>query len=116
MHDNEVLELALRVNGGEEVVRVSGEIDMHTGPVLRAALLAALELSRRVVIDLRAVSFVDSSGVRAILEAWHAYQDVEDTPLTLAGPLRPAVQKVFDMVGLTEILSVADADDESPDG
>ncbi len=52
------------------VVRVTGEIDLASAPALVTETVAAiLDHSARVIIDLGAVTFVDSSGVDALLEA-----------------------------------------------
>lgn len=47
---------------------VRGDIDMAGGPVLDAAILQR-ESGEPVVIDLREVEFIDSSGLRSLLEA-----------------------------------------------
>ena len=47
---------------------VAGEIDMAGGPVLEAAILEC-ESEAPLVIDLALVSFIDSSGLRSLLEA-----------------------------------------------
>ena len=50
------------------VVRVAGELDLATAPEL-AELFAHAEWDRPVVLDLTAVSFIDSSGIRALCRA-----------------------------------------------
>ena len=49
------------------VVVASGEIDLATAPVLRDALLVAAEVSGNVVVDLSAVTFLDSTGISALM-------------------------------------------------
>jgi anti-anti-sigma factor len=55
---------------GEVVLRVAGELDMNTEPELSKALRELLDApaGRDVVVDLGDLSFMDSSGVRALLE------------------------------------------------
>jgi anti-anti-sigma factor len=55
---------------GEIVVRVAGELDMNTEPALSKVLHQVLDeaADRDVVVDLADLSFLDSSGVRALLE------------------------------------------------
>ena len=50
-------------------VRVSGEVDMATSPQLEETLGEALEHARLVVLNVREVSFMDSSGLRVLLNA-----------------------------------------------
>src|SRR4051794_12560491 len=51
------------------VVLVSGECDMNTGDELTAALVAAVEQSPVVAVDLSALIFMDSSGIHALVTA-----------------------------------------------
>jgi anti-sigma B factor antagonist len=53
--------------GSDGAVVLRGDIDMAGGPVLEAALLDRPEPS--ITIDLAGVSFIDSSGLRSLLEA-----------------------------------------------
>jgi anti-anti-sigma factor len=50
-------------------VRVAGELDMVTAPQVAQVLQEALEHARLVVINLRALSFADSSGLHVLLDA-----------------------------------------------
>lgn len=47
---------------------VHGDIDMAGGPLLEASILQR-ESDVPIVIDLRDVSFIDSSGLRSLLDA-----------------------------------------------
>ena len=62
-----------RRRAGDAVVVVpEGEIDLATIDELQAELDAAAGRAERVVLDLRAVTFIDSAGVRLVLEAMRA--------------------------------------------
>ncbi|MEO5724037.1 MAG: STAS domain-containing protein [Ilumatobacteraceae bacterium] len=50
----------------DDVIVVIGEIDLAGGSILEAAV-AEHESERPVVLDLEAVAFVDSSGLRSLL-------------------------------------------------
>jgi anti-sigma B factor antagonist len=87
---------------GETVrVRPVGELDLATVDVveqqlseLKAAGVTALTL------DLRVVSFLDSSGLRMILR-WNAEARADGFAFRLIeGP--PAVRRLFDLTGTTE--------------
>ena len=54
------------------VVAADGEVDLATSPRLRAALLEAIEEQDRVLVDLRAVTFMDSTGIATLLAAAEA--------------------------------------------
>lgn len=51
---------------GSATVAVGGEVDITTAPQLRDALAAAVEAYPRVLLDLTAVTYLDSAGVRAL--------------------------------------------------
>ncbi|WP_156725013.1 STAS domain-containing protein [Streptomyces apocyni] len=64
--------MTLRVTEGEQsgwvVVRVSGEMDLATSPMLRARVHNAVADGRRdLVLDLSEVQFCDSSGVGVLI-------------------------------------------------
>lgn len=55
---------------GGLALTVSGELDMATAPELREHLAAALDSGvKRIVVDLRDVTFMDSIGLAAVLHA-----------------------------------------------
>jgi anti-sigma B factor antagonist len=62
---------AFRVDqmAGCVVLTAAGEIDVHSGVDFHHALDSATRLSPHVVIDLSAVTFIDSMGLGAIISA-----------------------------------------------
>jgi len=59
----------VRIERDSRVV-VSGDLDLATAPQLMSAVESlAASGARRVVVDLGAVSFIDSSGISALLRA-----------------------------------------------
>src|SRR6476620_2004368 len=50
-----------------EVVRLSGELDMAHAPTVAETLDALADTERPVVVDLSELTFIDSSGIHAIL-------------------------------------------------
>lgn len=51
-------------------VFLDGEIDLERSPAARKALLAAVTRGRTITVDLREVSYMDSSGVASLVEAF----------------------------------------------
>ena len=86
--------------GSAVVVVVEGEIDLSTVEELQAELEAAAAESAHVVLDLRAVDFIDSAGIRLVLESDHALKARGGELAVVPSP--GAVQRVFDLVGLGE--------------
>jgi anti-sigma B factor antagonist len=54
--------------GSEGVLWLRGELDLATAEDLTAAASAALDGHQRFVLDLSEMTFLDSSGVRAIVK------------------------------------------------
>jgi anti-sigma B factor antagonist len=57
------------------VVDVQGVLDVAIGPELDAELAAHAALGRSLVLDLRAVEFMDSTGVRILIDAFNRARD-----------------------------------------
>lgn len=80
----------------DDTVVVSGDIDMAGGPLLDAAL-ANRDDDRPVVIDLAGVSFIDSSGLRSLLDAARrAHARNSEVVLRSIGP---EVSRLLDLTG-----------------
>jgi len=56
--------------GEMEVVRLSGEVDLSWSQQVRKAILDALERTKSVGVELSAVSYIDSSGIAALVEGF----------------------------------------------
>ena len=56
-----------RTAGGPTVLRAAGELDIAAVPGLRNWVRRAEERSGRVVVDLRAVTFIDSFALQALV-------------------------------------------------
>jgi anti-sigma B factor antagonist len=84
-------------------VRPFGELDIATAPQVAAPLgeLSA-DGHRKVVLDLAGLTFVDSTGMRVIVEAHQAAARHGIEFEVLPGP--PAVQRAFEVAGLTKLL------------
>jgi anti-sigma B factor antagonist len=48
--------------------RLRGELDVHSAPILRARLLDLMAERAPLVLELRVLEFMDSSGLAALLE------------------------------------------------
>ena len=83
---------------GSVTVTAVGEIDVATAPEVERQLLEHIEAGAAVTLDLHGVSFIDSSGLRALVTA---RQRAEETsvPFTLAGR-SPAVERLLQVTGL----------------
>lgn len=78
-------------------VRPVGELDFATAPVLDEAINAAQSQARMLVVDLRGLTFVDSSVVHLLVEA-RLRAALLSRQLTMIPAARP-LQDIFDLVG-----------------
>jgi anti-anti-sigma factor len=88
----------LEPRGGTLVLRPIGELDVFASPSFEAsvddALQAAADGIPRIVLDLRRLEFVDSTGLRAILRLRLGMPDTCDFAV-VPGP--PAAQRLFEL-------------------
>lgn len=80
--------------GDDAVIAVTGEIDLQTAPALRDRVDSVLaEGARSIVLELSGVSFLDSSGLGALLGIRREVTAVNGTLALL--DLQPSVRKIF---------------------
>jgi cysteine synthase B len=99
--------LHCRVGAGHgwTILVLEGELDFSQSHTARRALLSLPLLRRgRLALDLRGLTFMDTSGIRLILEAMHRAEDRGAEFALVRGP--QAVQDVLELVGLAEQLRV----------
>lgn len=100
----DLLTLAVADGAGGPVLEVAGELDGHTNGLLRAALAAFPAGSPEVVVDLRGVTFADSSSL-GVLVGEHKRLAAAGRRLVLLAPA-PAVHRILEVAGLLRILDV----------
>ncbi len=94
---------------GSTLVEVEGEIDLSTAPQLQRALLASAEGSPEVVVDLRGVTFIDSTGVGVLFRVSKQVAAAGGEVRLVCGP--GAVRRVLKVSGLDRLVPVADGPD-----
>jgi anti-anti-sigma factor len=98
---------------GDVRVRPVGDVDVATIGRLRERMTEAMGAAAdRVILDLRATTFFDSSGLHLVLDTdtWATRTATEF--VIIAGP--PAVQHAFDVAGLSGWLPLVDGTQPRP--
>src|SRR5215211_6694237 len=91
--------------GGASAIAVDGELDLETAPEFTEEIeLAVWDTAGAFVLDLTGVTFLDSSGLHALLRA-RAYLAREDRPLVLVCPAG-AARRVLDLAGVLDTFVV----------
>lgn len=83
-------------HGTAELVRLRGEIDLANAPDIGKAIVAHTTAAASVLIDLTAVSFLDSAGVR-LLDAIAGDLDHSGTPFRLVVGERGAARTTLQL-------------------
>jgi anti-sigma B factor antagonist len=100
-----------RNEGGAWVVAASGELDLRTSPELEERLdrvwRAGAEL---VILDLRQIEFMDSTGLRVLLAAHQRAQETSRRFALVRGA--DQVERVLTLTGVRDLLTVVDAPEE----
>jgi len=86
-------------------VVAGGEIDLATSPLLREALLNPEARAATVVLDLREVTFIDSSGLGVIVGQQKRAQE-HDERFAVAVGGAAAVQRILELSGLAKVLDI----------
>ncbi|MFF5158430.1 STAS domain-containing protein [Streptomyces sp. NPDC000348] len=101
-HSGSGLSVTADTADGVRVLTLAGEIDHDSGETLRRALDVSTTGRSRIVVDMRQVTFMDSSGINIFLTAHHAAAAAGGR-LRLAAPT-PAVLRTLQIVGVDEII------------
>jgi stage II sporulation protein AA (anti-sigma F factor antagonist) len=97
------LSVVATASEGVRVVTLSGEIDHQTAGPLRQALEATGTAGLRIVLDMRGVTFMDSTGINLLVAAHQALTEAGGW-LRLAAPT-PAVLRTIQIVGLDTVIA-----------
>ncbi|MEA2213081.1 MAG: anti-sigma factor antagonist [Solirubrobacteraceae bacterium] len=101
----------VRTEGRAAVVVVRGELDLATSPELEDQLRRIWDTgSEQLVIDLRELEFMDSTGLSVIVKAHQRLTD-EGRRLTLVRGSQQ-VQRLLDLTGVSERLQLVNTPEE----
>lgn len=98
-HNADAFAIVVCHDSGHPVVRVRGEIDMSNAGTFTEALRALADVGEReVVLDLASVTFIDSTGIRALLDGHRSGLELR---LIAASPV---VDRILDLAGIDALL------------
>jgi anti-sigma B factor antagonist len=97
------LHAAVRVQGTTTTIALQGEWDLKWQARMRDHFQSVLEGSpETVVLDLSALSFIDSTGIHGVIELERRSLGQNVRLVIVPGP--PTVQRPFEILGLTDTL------------
>jgi anti-sigma B factor antagonist len=118
-----IFSVTVEHDGSNCIVRPVGELDVHTAPKLRLAIDDSIGTdgadgadasggnagvrTGHVVVDLTGLTFIDSSGLGALVRG-HQNATAADLPFSIVCDGGPA-QRLLDITGLVRVLTVHDS-------
>jgi len=95
------------------LVKVSGELDMHTVAKFKDRIISKMDSNNLndLVLNFSGVTFIDSSGLGAILGRYRSLLK-KNGRIILVG-LNPSVKKVFKLAGMLKIMKECKNEDEA---
>ena len=97
------------------VLRFTGDVDIHRdGELARLILRTLANSTDPVVVDMEAVDFIDSRGLRLLIET-RSLCAQQDRPLVIRNP-SPAVSRLFTISGITALFEVEGSGGSAPSG
>lgn len=103
---------ASELNADVRVVQLSGRLDMEAADADTPALRQALEQSPAgVIIDMEAVEFISSSGLRMLIAGYQSAQEA-GKPMALVRA-QPSVYKIFKVSALDAMFRFFDDEAEA---
>lgn len=104
-----ILEARVSQDGDSVTLALAGELDLATADTVREKLAKARDDgASRVVVDLRELTFIDSTGIWLLLSA---VKEDEEGRLSFIPSKSAAVQRVFAVTGVAELFG---GNDETP--
>jgi anti-sigma B factor antagonist len=102
-----------QITDGTTVVALGGELDLYRLPALADALQSAAS-ARKVVVDLREVTFLDSTTLALLIKEQRHRRDNGRELLVVVGPQTPLT--AFAVTGTDRILTIQPADADGDTG
>ena len=97
--------------GRSAVVELTGELDLASSAALEEELIRVIESDvDQVIVDLRQLEFMDSTGLSTLVKAHHRAQESGRRFALVRGTQQ--VQRLLSLTGVAERLELADAPEE----
>jgi anti-sigma B factor antagonist len=98
---NTRMRLSIEKKADETVVRLSGRITSDTSGELQSTVRSLIPETKRIVLDMTGVDYIDSSGIGALVSVYLSASRVQ-CGLQLANP-QPRIRDLFEISRLTAV-------------
>ena len=106
------MEINTTKSGVWTVVTASGEIDLHHSTYLRVEIIRQLDGGESVLLDMAAVSYIDSSGIAAMAQSL-SHARSKGVEFALVQP-NDAVMRVLQLTRLDKVFAMHPSVAEAP--
>jgi len=103
--------ISVRASAAARIVDLEGDVDLGTSPNLRRTLFDVLRQTPKLALNLRALRYIDSSGIATLIEVLKDAQRLQKE-FVLFG-ISPAVQDVFRLTHVNRIFRIFETEEEA---
>jgi len=105
------MNISVRASATTQIVDLEGDVDLGSSPSLRKKLFDLLRESPKLAINLKALRYIDSSGIATLIEVLKDAQSLKKEFVLFN--LSPAVQDVFRLTHVNRIFRICDSEEEA---
>ena len=95
--------MEIKKNAEATIIEIVGRLDTTTAPALEKAINGDIGDTKNLVLDLKAVQYISSAGLRVLLGAQKKMQKIGSMKVV---NVCEAVMEVFEMTGFADILVI----------
>ena len=93
---------------GRVEVTPRGELDMASAPELEQVIMPRLQDAGWVLLDLRSLDFIDSSGLRVVVAAHRTAEDRGGRFTCVRGATGSTVHRIVEIAGIDGVIEMVD--------
>ena len=98
-----MLSIGKKTNGSELTIALTGRLDTTTAPELERELKASIDGVGVLVIDMAALEYISSAGLRVLLSAQKIMNKQGEMKVT---HVSETIMEIFEVTGFSDILSI----------
>lgn len=98
-----MLNIEKNINGSELTVTLTGRLDTTTAPDLEAVIKESLDGVTAFEIDMEALEYVSSAGLRVLLSAQKVMNKQGEMKVT---HVSDTIMEIFEVTGFSDILTI----------
>ena len=98
-----MLNIEKKTNGTELTVALTGRLDTTTAPELEKELKENLDVVTALVIDMAALEYISSAGLRVLLSAQKIMGKQGEMKVT---HVSETIMEIFEVTGFSDILTI----------